>query len=125
MKIEWTQAGLRKNEMFFTSAYGDGKGIWCGPERLPTGETEVEFELSQLFMRWVDIIPAGSSPAGIALERDKVVFTGLLEDIDEEGTGYLRIGGGLIMFESLGEPMALGNMVEVRADEVRIYPLVL
>jgi len=46
----------------------------------------------------------------------------VLENIEEDGTGFLRIGEGLVMFECLGEPMALGVFVELQVRDVRIYP---
>lgn len=89
----------------------------------PDKETDVEFELSELLMRWVDILPAPASEFNTRLEGDKVVFTGVLENIEEDGTGFLRIGESLVMFECLGEPMALGVFVEVQVRNVSIYPL--
>lgn len=126
MKITVTRSGLRPNEIFFTSPYGEGRGMWNGPSIVPAETVEVEFEVTQLLMRWVDIVPVEDlAEAGIALDGDRVVFTGRLEDIDEEGTGYLRIGEGLLMFESLGEPMMLGSLVSVFVREPAIYPVVL
>lgn len=126
MKITVTRRGLKLNEIFFTSPHGEGRGLWNGPPIVPAQTAEVEFEVTQLLMRWVDIVPAeGQAEAGIALDGERVVFTGRLEDIDEEGTGYLRIGEGLLMFESLGEPMMLGSLVSVFVREPAIYPVVL
>ena len=125
MRITVTRNGLKKNEIFFTSAYGEGRGIWHGAEASPLEEIDVEFELTQLFMRWVDIVPADKEEAGIAMDGEVVVFTGILEDIDEDGTGYLRLGESVLMFESLGEPMALGTLASISVKEPGIYPVVL
>ncbi|OBZ10459.1 hypothetical protein A8L34_17825 [Bacillus sp. FJAT-27264] len=124
MRITVTQNGFRKNEIFFTSAYGEGRGIWYGAHATPLEEINVEFELTQLFMRWVDIVPADKGEAGISMDGDRVVFTGILEDIDEDGTGYLRLGESVLMFESLGEPMALGIYASISVKEPGIYPIV-
>ncbi|KTD83312.1 hypothetical protein [Paenibacillus etheri] len=123
MKIKITKSGLKKDEVFFLTEFGEGRGIWCSAPVKPGTETDVEFELSELLMRWVDILPVPASGFNIRLEGDKVVFTGVLENIEEDGTGYLRLGESLVMFECLGEPMALGVFVEVQVRDVSIYPL--
>jgi hypothetical protein len=123
MKIKITKSGLKKDEVFFLTDFGEGRGIWCGAPVKPGTETGVEFELSELLMRWVDILPVPASEFNIRLEREKVVFTGVLENIEEDGTGFLRMGESLMMFECLGEPMALGVFVEIQVRDVSIYPL--
>ncbi|MNE99352.1 hypothetical protein D3C80_1980170 [compost metagenome] len=74
-------------------------------------------------MRWVDITPAAAGGNAIRVEGEQILLTGILENIEEDGTGYLRLGDELIMFECLGEPMALGGCVEIRARELMIYPV--
>ncbi|OZQ72771.1 hypothetical protein [Paenibacillus odorifer] len=122
MQIKITKSGLKKDEVFFLTEFGEGRGIWCGAPVNPGVEMDVEFELSELLMRWVDIHPVLAGEFNIRLEQDKVIFTGVLENIEEDGTGYLRIGEGLVMFECLGEPLALGVFVELQVRDVRIYP---
>ena len=122
MQIKITKSGLKKDEVFFLTEFGEGRGIWCGAPVNPGVEMDVEFELSELLMRWVDIHPVPAGEFNIRLEQDRVIFTGVLENIEEDGTGYLRIGEGLVMFECLGEPMALGVFVELQVRDVRIYP---
>ncbi|MNO48530.1 hypothetical protein D3C76_388650 [compost metagenome] len=125
MNIKILKTGLKKDEVFFEAATGEGRGIWCGPPVKPGDETEVEFELPALFMRWVDIVPAEQQRHGICMEGNDVVLTGVLDNIEEDGTGCLELDGELIMFECLGEPMALGSLVEVRTREIRLYPVYL
>lgn len=122
MKIKITKHGLKKDEVFFLTDFGEGRGIWCGAPVNPGTEMDVEFELSELLMRWVDIVPVSTSEFNIRLEQDTVIFTGVLDNIEEDGTGFLRVGDGLVMFECLGEPMALGVFVEVQVRAVSIYP---
>lgn len=76
-------------------------------------------------MRWVDIVPVSGVDYGIQMDGDKIILTGVLENIEADGTGYLRIAGDLIMFECLGEPMALGGYVEIRTGELEMYPVFL
>lgn len=123
MKIKMIKSGLKKDEVFFEADCGEGKGIWCGAPAAPGTESEVEFELTELLMRWVDIMPVPAREYSIRSEGNKVVFTGILENIEEDGTGILRLGDSLVMFECLGEPMVLGVFVELQVSEVRIYPL--
>lgn len=124
MKITVTRQGIRKNEVYFTADCGEGKGIWCGSTPVLPGEAlEVEFELPALFMRWVDIVPAAPGGNAIRVDGEQILLTGILENIEEDGTGYLRLRDGLIMFECLGEPMALGGCVEIRTRELMIYPV--
>lgn len=122
MKINITGTSLKKDEVRFESEFGEGRGIWCGTSEA-AGECNVELELPSLFMRWVDIVPAGGGAFEIRMDGDAVVLTGVLENIEEDGTGYLRLGSDLIMFECLGEPMALGGFVEIRTREIRLYPV--
>ncbi len=124
MKIIISKIGLNPNEVFFVTEFGEGKGSWYGPQVEPGAECEVEFELTELFMRWVDIVPSDSDQYHIRLDRDTISFVGILDNLEEDGTGYLRVGDSLIMFESLGEPMRLGVYVELKTKALKIYPLV-
>lgn len=123
MKIKILKSGLRKDEVFFVTDCGEGRGIWCGAPVVPGTESDVEFELTELLMRWVDIVPVPTSEYSIRIDGDKIIFTGVLENIEEDGTGVLRLGEELVMFECLGEPMALGVFVELQVSDVRIYPV--
>lgn len=125
MNIKIQKTGLKKDEVFFEADAGEGRGIWCGAQVKPGDQAVIEFEIPALLMRWVDIIPAGGGEHGIRMEGDVVVLTGVLDNIEEDGTGSLQLDGELIMFESLGEPMALGSLVEVRTREIRLYPIFL
>ncbi|MNL86961.1 hypothetical protein D3C87_2159030 [compost metagenome] len=58
------------------------------------------------------------------MDGEQVILTGILENIEADGTGYLRLGPELIMFECLGEPMALGGWVEIRTRELAVYPVI-
>lgn len=126
MKITILRNGIRKNELYFAAEYGEGRGIWRGAAPAEPGEVhEVEFELPGLFMRWVDIVPVNGSDCGIGMDGEHVVLTGILENIEADGAGVLRLGPDLVLFECLGEPMALGGLVEIRAREVAVYPVIL
>ncbi|UQZ34689.1 hypothetical protein C2I18_14845 [Paenibacillus sp. PK3_47] len=125
MKITIQKLGLRTGEVYFTAECGEGRGIWAGGPVKPGEELEAEFELPMLFMRWVDLVPVSSNEYGMRQEGAETVLTGVLENIEEDGTGYLRLGPELIMFECLGEPMALGGYVELRTPELGIYPVLL
>jgi hypothetical protein len=125
MKITLLKHGIRKNEVWFAADCGEGRGIWGGgslPE--PGAVLEAEFELPALIMRWVDLVPVNSSDCGIRIDGEQVILTGILENIEADGTGYLRLGPELIMFECLGEPMALGGWVEIRTRELAVYPAI-
>jgi hypothetical protein len=124
MIITITKRGKRKDEVEFVTPYGEGRGIWCSSAPLgPGDEVQVEFELVQLLMRWIDILPSESSDYSIRLEQDRMILSGRLDNIEEDGTAFLKLGDSLIMFECLGEPMALGTFVEVRTSELRLYPV--
>lgn len=123
MKIINLGAGMKKDEVRFAAEFGEGRGIWCGPPAAAGHSCDVEFELSALFMRWVDIVPAVGNAFEIRSDGNAVVLTGVLENIEEDGTGYLRLGSDIILFECLGEPMALGGFVEIRTREIRLYPV--
>ncbi|AIQ44899.1 hypothetical protein R70723_02505 [Paenibacillus sp. FSL R7-0273] len=124
MRITIVRQGIRTNEIYFAAGCGEGKGIWCGgTPALPGEGHEAEFELPALLMRWVDIVPAAGDSCGIRMDGEQLVLTGTLENIEEDGTACLRLGADLIMFECLGEPMALGGLVELRTRELMIYPV--
>lgn len=97
----WTRPPDR--EIRFAAAEW-GKPEPSGAGRLYRRERsgEAEWELPALFMSWVDIVPAPGGSFGLRIEGDTVILTGVLENIEEDGAGYLRIGRDLIMFECLG-----------------------
>jgi len=124
MKITINKLGLRKDEVSFTSPFGEGKGIWCGSMPVTLQETyNVEFDMNQLLMRWIDILPASTTEYSMGIDNENTIFVGKLENIEEDGTAFLQMEESLIMFECLGEPMALGTFVEVKTSNVRIYDL--
>ena len=122
MNINILGTTFKKDEVRFASEFGEGRGSWCGAAAVG-GTYTVELELPPLFMRWVDIVPVSGGSFGIHMDGDAVVLTGVLENIEEDGTGYLRLGSDVIMFECLGEPMALGGFVEITTRELRLYPV--
>lgn len=122
MNIKILKNGLKKDEVWFTSDCGEGRGIWCGPPVTPDTGHEAELEVTGLLMNWVDILPADHDGCGMRMEGETVVLSGILENIEEDGTAYLRLCEELVMFECLGEPMALGGYVEIRTREIRLYP---
>lgn len=80
-------------------------------------------EVTELLTRWADIMPAEYGDPGIRIEGGKVLVTGILDNIESDGTGILLIGGEEeVPFESLGEPMVLGAMVTLAAGELHLYP---
>lgn len=124
MRIHILGQGPRKDEVSFSTAgFGHGRAIWCGPPVQPGQELDVELEVPGLLMSWIDMLPAAGGDCGLRTEGDTVILTGVLENIEEDGAGYLRMGGDLIMFECLGEPMVLGGLVEIRTREIRLYPV--
>lgn len=125
MNIKITARGLRKDEVFFNSPYGEGKGIWCGGAFNLGENYDVEFEINELLIRWINILPAATHEYSLTHDKDVVVFTGRLDNIEEDGTASLQIGDSLMMFECLGEPMPLGTFVRVRTAELRIYDMII
>lgn len=124
MRIHILGRGPRKDEVSFSAGeFGEGRAIWCGTDVHPGDEREAELELPGLVMSWVDMVPASGGACGLRSDGDSVILTGVLENIEEDGAGTLRIGSSLILFECLGEPMALGGLVEIRTREVRLYPV--
>lgn len=124
MRIHILGRGLRKDEVSFSAGeFGEARAIWCGASVQPGDKRDVELEVPGLLMSWVDMVPAPGGACGLRSEEDGVIMTGVLENIEEDGTGTLRIGGDLIMFECLGEPMVLGGLVEIRTREIRLYPV--
>lgn len=125
MKVTMRPAGVRPGECRFACAYGAGTALWKGALPLPEGETEAELELPGLYIRWIDVFPAETEEEGIRIdESGLVVLTGRLEDIEEDGTAYFRIGDDNLMFECLGEPLPLGAMIALRTREIHLYPAV-
>lgn len=122
MKITIMRPGPGVGEVFFASEYGEGRGRWHGPPAVPGTVLEAEMELTELLTRWADILPAESGDPGIRIEGGKVLVTGILDNIESDGTGILLLGGEEVPFESLGEPMVLGAMVTITAGELQLYP---
>lgn len=124
MRVTIIRAGQRPGEVFFSSAYGEGTGKWLGSGPAAAGEEwEAEIEISELLIRWVNVLPSPGQPPSVTVEEGRTVLTGTLEDIEEDGTGYLRLGESLILFECLGEPMALGGAVQLRPGTIGLYPV--
>lgn len=46
MQIKITKSGLKKDEVFFLTEFGEGRGVWCGAPVNPGAEMDVELELS-------------------------------------------------------------------------------
>lgn len=109
----------------FSAAWGEGRGQWMGPPLpLPGERFDVEMEVPGLFIRWVNAVPApGATSPSISIEGDgTTAVTGVLEELEEDGTAWLRLGDLELTFECLGEPMGIGGFITLRADRLQLYP---
>jgi hypothetical protein len=109
-------------DVAFTSAIGSAVGYWKGtspPEVSRVYDVEIEIGDSLAWGRNICPIPIGISQ--IELAGDKVVITGLLEALHEDGLATLRLADSIVLVDSRGEAPSPPCWVRVEAVDLLLY----
>ncbi|WP_414553473.1 hypothetical protein [Anabaena sp. CCY 0017] len=121
MKVEIQNLELSssdKHRVQFSSALGNACAYWQGiPPQL--GETyHVELSVGTPLNWGVDILQTTESTYQLKQEGDGVGMIAKLETYEEEGLAFLRLGGSILMIETLGNPAPIGTFVEAHIREL-------
>lgn len=82
----------------FRSAYGVGRARWAENTPQLFQDYDVEFELAEMLIWGQTIILHTEERMAVAYQDNALLLSGRLE-INEDGIGYLRVGGSLILLE--------------------------
>ena len=103
-----------------------GAGSWRGSARVPPG-TEVWVELDVQQELDLDLVERTAAAGFIARVpgETSLVLQGRVEDLEHDGVLSLRVGGGLVLLDTLGTgPLAIvGSHLEVHCEKVDVYPV--
>jgi hypothetical protein len=121
MKIEIQKSEISpqgKCVVEFSSELGNASGSWQGtPPNL--GETyHVEFSVGAPLTWGNDIQPSIESTNSLRKDGDEVLINALLEAFEEDGLAFLRIGGTVLMVDTLGNPPPIGTFVKAHIREL-------
>jgi hypothetical protein len=101
-----------------------GVGRWRG-ETPPMAMTDVDVELEVPGeVDWRGILVARELPGHLVPVEDEMLLRGVVQDIDQDGVLTLRIGGAVVLLDTVGEPPldVVGEHVAVLARHTEIYP---
>lgn len=107
----------------FSTPFGSGVGEWkdAAPERYTHHEVEVEVDTRLVWNK--DIEPIGDDHFLIDYDVDHLVtLQGQIEMFDDDGVTYLRVGSGLVMLTTEGDPLPLDMFVRVHAPKISLIP---
>jgi hypothetical protein len=101
----------------------NGSGLWRGTAQEAGIEVDVELEVRDE-IDWSKI-SVGQRVEAIAKEGpEALVVRGFVDDLDIHGVLTLRLAGGVLLIDTLGEPPigVVGREVSLVARDVEIYP---
>jgi len=108
----------------FSTPFGNSLGEWRDvvPERYSYHHVEIETAHS---LTWgQDIEPAAEESFLIDYDMDNLVtLQGKLENFEDDGTAYLRLGSGLVTLETEGPfTPPLDTFIRVHAKKIVLFP---
>lgn len=107
----------------FSTPFGSGVGEWKDEAPARYSHHEVEIEASTQLVWNKDIEPISDDRFLIDYDVDHLVtLQGQVEMFDEDGVTYLRVGTGLIMLATEGDPLPLDMFVRVHAQKISLIP---
>lgn len=108
----------------FSTPFGTGLGEWrdAAPERF--SHHHVEIETASPLTWGKEIEPATEESFFLDYDVDNLVtLQGKLENIEPDGTAYLRLGSSLITMETEGRyTPPLDTYIRVHADKIILFP---
>jgi hypothetical protein len=106
----------------FSSEIGSAVGSWRG-ERLPEVSRvyDVEIEIGDNLVWGHNICPVPGGRSEIKLAGDKVIITGLLEALHENGVATMRIADSVVLVDSSGEAPHTPCWVRVEVADLSLY----
>jgi hypothetical protein len=104
---------------------GPCRGGWFGDAPEIGTEHDVEWTLDEAFL-WGGNIRVNSkgtpSPSIEVLRDNSFRICGVLEQLDDDGVAQIRLGDGLVMVETIGEPPPGEVPVTLDVKYIDIYP---
>ena len=88
-----------KEQVYFTTEYGQGEGVWQSENKPVEKDYFVEFDIEGLY-EFADICKASKKQFQIKMLNGKVNLTLLLLEYDNNGCATFRFGDSLIEMES-------------------------
>ncbi|MCP3877280.1 MAG: hypothetical protein GY701_02630 [Sulfitobacter sp.] len=122
MRIVVTQVD-RDGLVVFSCAEGEGVGLWKGS---PPAEGERIVEIEVPTVSWSDIRVADQA-VGISVAdpgQRAVEIVALLDDYSSDGVATLRLGGEVMLVDTMGEPPLniVGRTIEFECSGLALYP---
>ena len=98
---------------------------WRGPALATAGApVDVELDLPGV-IDWRDIILISDGrDQGVPVNGQGFELSGIVEDVDELGVTTIRVGGGLLLLDTAGEPSpsVVGATVSFPAALIELFP---
>lgn len=113
---------LDKN-IYFSTEYGKGKGVWKGDERPTMAEYYVELDVDRLY-RYDDFIISKNEEFQMNISNEENQLTLLLLEYDELGCATFRLGDSIVEIETIFDErfFALKNLyLKFSVEELYLY----
>ena len=107
----------------FACAVGSAVGLWNGPSPHVGSSYDVELEAPGLLLWGDDLrLCRGCEDDTITqLDEGGVLVQGAVIALEDDGTVVLRVGDGLLMLDTAGDPERGVTRVQARVPELRLY----
>jgi hypothetical protein len=105
----------------FVTRYGGGQAIWPGIPPNVQQTYEVELDINEVLLWGGTITAVVPGEPTINQEGHDLVLRGHLDQLNLDGTGSLRIGESIVMFDYTGEPPVAPEFVQIRTVHAIMY----
>lgn len=106
----------------FSSEYGSATAFWDGPEPSINREYQVEVDIGNGLVWDIDILLNADHTNCIKTDECRIMISGDIEFVDDDGYTVLRIGKSIIPILTTGTPFPIGTNVTVSAKEITLSP---
>ena len=106
----------------FTCSVGQGRAVWrASYEPEEAHDYEAEFSVQDPLKDWS--LKAGVVPSELALRGTNMRFTGVVDEVDEDGVVYVRLARDcLIMLDGVDVEVGSSATFEVPVQQVELFP---
>lgn len=101
-----------------------GSAQWRGKTPLLDAvEMDVELEVPET-LTWDDIVVDGAAGDCANLNDEELLLDGIVEGVDDAGVLVLRVGGGLVLIDTISAPQAIvnGRRVSLVVRAASVFP---
>ena len=93
-----------------------------------SGKCQVEIDIAETLQWGTTIVSRPEEPMLMRQDEGRWILRGIVEDVDATDSGgsqatAFRLGDGVLLLKTKGEPLHVGQHVEVHAKDLTLYDM--